>query len=86
VAGGKALKEAGYSFDVAHTSLLTRAQVDTLPFHYGIMVLKHLFKFFAVVSSLSCYISYGLSRRKLSRSKNLGVLGEVAVFLDKYSF
>jgi 2,3-bisphosphoglycerate-dependent phosphoglycerate mutase len=27
VAGGKALKEAGYSFDVAHTSLLTRAQV-----------------------------------------------------------
>ena len=24
VAGGKALKEAGYSFDVAHTSLLTR--------------------------------------------------------------
>lgn len=25
--GGKALKEAGYSFDVAHTSLLTRAQV-----------------------------------------------------------
>jgi len=25
-AGGKALKEAGYSFDVAHTSLLTRAQ------------------------------------------------------------
>eukprot|EP00088_Acartia_fossae_P007470 TRINITY_DN13514_c0_g1_i1.p1 TRINITY_DN13514_c0_g1~~TRINITY_DN13514_c0_g1_i1.p1 ORF type:complete len:255 (-),score=86.06 TRINITY_DN13514_c0_g1_i1:297-1061(-) len=27
VAGGKALKEAGFSFDVAHTSLLTRAQV-----------------------------------------------------------
>lgn len=27
VAGGKALKEAGYSFDVAHTSLLTRANV-----------------------------------------------------------
>jgi len=27
VAGGKALKEAGLSFDVAHTSLLTRAQV-----------------------------------------------------------
>jgi len=27
VAGGKALKEAGYTFDVAHTSLLTRAQV-----------------------------------------------------------
>jgi len=26
-AGGKALKDAGYSFDVAHTSLLTRAQV-----------------------------------------------------------
>jgi len=25
--GGKALKEAGYKFDVAHTSLLTRAQV-----------------------------------------------------------
>ena len=28
-AGGKALKEAGYKFDVAHTSLLTRAQVRT---------------------------------------------------------
>ena len=27
VAGGKALKEADYNFDVAHTSLLTRAQV-----------------------------------------------------------
>ena len=27
IAGGKALKEAGYSFDLAHTSLLTRAQV-----------------------------------------------------------
>jgi len=27
IAGGKALKDAGYSFDVAHTSLLTRAQV-----------------------------------------------------------
>ena len=26
-AGGKALADAGYSFDVAHTSLLTRAQV-----------------------------------------------------------
>lgn len=26
-AGGKALKDAGYKFDVAHTSLLTRAQV-----------------------------------------------------------
>ncbi len=26
-AGGKALKDAGYQFDVAHTSLLTRAQV-----------------------------------------------------------
>ena len=26
-AGGQALKEAGYKFDVAHTSLLTRAQV-----------------------------------------------------------
>ncbi|XP_059086571.1 phosphoglycerate mutase 1-like [Tigriopus californicus] len=26
-AGGKALKDAGYTFDVAHTSLLTRAQV-----------------------------------------------------------
>jgi len=26
-AGGKALKDAGFSFDVAHTSLLTRAQV-----------------------------------------------------------
>ena len=26
-AGGLALKEAGYSFDIAHTSLLTRAQV-----------------------------------------------------------
>ena len=26
-AGGKALAEAGYKFDVAHTSLLTRAQV-----------------------------------------------------------
>ena len=26
-AGGKALKEAGYTFDIAHTSLLTRAQV-----------------------------------------------------------
>ena len=26
-AGGKALAEAGYQFDVAHTSLLTRAQV-----------------------------------------------------------
>ena len=25
--GGQALKEAGYKFDVAHTSLLTRAQV-----------------------------------------------------------
>merc|ERR1711928_53765 len=25
-AGGKALKEAGYQFDVAHTSMLTRAQ------------------------------------------------------------
>jgi hypothetical protein len=54
VAGGKALKEAGYSFDVAHTSLLTRAQVDTVPFHYGIMVIKLLLKFFAVVRSLSC--------------------------------
>jgi hypothetical protein len=39
VAGGKALKEAGYSFDVAHTSLLTRAQVDTVPFHYGTLEL-----------------------------------------------
>ena len=29
-AGGKALKEAGYKFDVAHTSLLTRAQVRTI--------------------------------------------------------
>jgi len=27
VAGGKALKEAGFTFDVAHTSLLTRANV-----------------------------------------------------------
>ena len=27
VAGGKALKEADFKFDVAHTSLLTRAQV-----------------------------------------------------------
>ena len=26
-AGGKALKDAGYTFDIAHTSLLTRAQV-----------------------------------------------------------
>ncbi len=26
-AGGKALKDAGYQFDIAHTSLLTRAQV-----------------------------------------------------------
>jgi len=26
-AGGKALKDAGFSFDIAHTSLLTRAQV-----------------------------------------------------------
>ena len=26
-AGGKALKDAGYKFDVAHTSLLTRANV-----------------------------------------------------------
>ena len=26
-AGGKALQDAGYKFDVAHTSLLTRAQV-----------------------------------------------------------
>ncbi len=26
-AGGKALKDGGYKFDVAHTSLLTRAQV-----------------------------------------------------------
>ena len=25
--GGKALKDAGYTFDIAHTSLLTRAQV-----------------------------------------------------------
>lgn len=25
-AGGKALKDAGYQFDVAHTSMLTRAQ------------------------------------------------------------
>ena len=29
-AGGKALAEAGYKFDVAHTSLLTRAQVRTI--------------------------------------------------------
>lgn len=28
-AGGVALKEAGYSFDIAHTSLLTRAQVGS---------------------------------------------------------
>merc|ERR1712212_877560 len=27
IAGGKALKEAGYTWDLAHTSLLTRAQV-----------------------------------------------------------
>jgi 2,3-bisphosphoglycerate-dependent phosphoglycerate mutase len=27
-AGGKALKDAGFTFDVAHTSLLTRAQVN----------------------------------------------------------
>ena len=26
-AGGKALKDAGYTFDIAHTSLLTRANV-----------------------------------------------------------
>ena len=28
-AGGAALREAGFAFDVAHTSLLTRAQVRT---------------------------------------------------------
>ena len=27
-AGGAALKKEGYQFDVAHTSLLTRAQVE----------------------------------------------------------
>jgi hypothetical protein len=31
VAGGKALKDAGYEFDVAHTSALQRAQVDRSP-------------------------------------------------------
>ncbi len=29
VAGGKALKQAGYQFDAAHTSALQRAQVST---------------------------------------------------------
>ena len=28
VAGGQALQQAGFQFDVAHTSLLTRAQVS----------------------------------------------------------
>jgi bisphosphoglycerate-dependent phosphoglycerate mutase len=28
VAGGKALKDAGYKFDAAHTSALQRAQVE----------------------------------------------------------
>ena len=35
MAGGKALKEAGLVFDVAHTSLLTRAQVG-LPQRGGV--------------------------------------------------
>ena len=29
-AGGKALKDAGYTFDVAHTSLLTRYYLTTV--------------------------------------------------------
>ena len=33
VAGGKALKDAGYQFDAAHTSALQRAQVKQLNAH-----------------------------------------------------